>query len=733
MPGVQGPADSRLTRQGEPLCWPPRGAGPFASAGVTMYASVFFWRRRQPIRRPAGHSNRDPHMTSTDETVELDTAKYKDMANALRALAMDAVQAANSGHPGMPMGAADIAAVLYGEFMNHDPRQPDWPDRDRFVLSAGHGSMLLYGLLHLTGYQDMDMAQLRKFRQLGSRTAGHPEYGAAAGIETTTGPLGQGLANAVGMAIAERILAQRFGADLVDHYTYVIAGDGCLMEGISHEAASLAGHLRLGKLIVLFDDNSISIDGGTELTVSDDQTARFAAHGWDVARIDGHDVNAIARAIAAARKTDKPSLIACRTEIGHGAPTKAGSSSTHGSPLGEDEIAGARETLGWPHAPFEIPDDILKNWRDTARRGADARASWGKRLASQDGKLQACFERAMAGDLPAQLSDAMAQHKKALAEEKPSLATRAASGKALEVINAVVGETIGGSADLTGSVNTMTSQHTGISADDFSGRYIYYGVREHGMAAAMNGMALHGGIIPYGGTFLVFSDYCRPSIRLSAMMEQRVIYVLTHDSIGLGEDGPTHQPVEHLAALRAIPNLQVFRPADAMETAECWELALAAKDAPSAMVLTRQAVPAVRLEASQENHCARGAYELLPADGEAAVTLLATGSEVSLAVAARNTLQSAGHPTRVVSMPCWKVFDQQDADYREATLGPGTVRVAIEAAISFGWERYIGCNGTFVGMNSFGASGPARDLFKHFGITHDAVVDAAKALVAKAG
>jgi len=668
-------------------------------------------------------------MPASDAPADLDIARLATMANAVRALAMDAVQAANSGHPGMPMGCADLAAVLFTRFLKYDAQAPDWPDRDRFVLSAGHGSMLLYALLHLTGYDDTDMGQLRKFRQLDSRTAGHPEYGAAAGIETTTGPLGQGFGNAVGMAIAERILAQRFGDELVDHYTYVLAGDGCLMEGISHEAASLAGHLRLAKLIVLFDDNAISIDGPTELTVDDDQPARFAAYGWDVARVDGHDMHAVAQAIAAARESDRPSLIACRTEIARGAPTKAGQASTHGSPLGEEEVAGARAALDWPYPPFEVPDDVVADWRSAGSSGAKSREAWSKRLDALGMTERGSFDRAIAGDLPAKLSEAMDAYKQTLVEEKPSLATRAASGRALEVVNEVVNETVGGSADLTTSNNTKTTQQRIITADDFGGRYLHYGVREHGMAAAMNGMALHGGVIPYGGTFLVFSDYCRPAIRLSAMMQQRVIYVLTHDSIGLGEDGPTHQPVEHLAALRAIPNLQVFRPADALETAECWELSLATKTGPSALALTRQGVPAVRLEYSQENLCARGAYELVAADGKATVTLLATGSEVSIAVAARNILQSAGHPTRVVSMPCWELFEAQDDDYRAAVLGPDTVRIGVEAAVGMGWDRFLGPRGAFIGMQGFGASAPAKDLYRHFNITADAVVEAAKALL----
>ena len=669
-------------------------------------------------------------MTTTDTEVASDATGHGGMANAIRFLAADAVQAANSGHPGMPMGAADMATVLFSRFLKFDPIKPHWPDRDRFVLSAGHGSMLLYSLLYLTGYSDMDLGQLRKFRQLDSRTAGHPEFGAAAGIETTTGPLGQGLATAVGMALAERLQASRFGDGLVDHYTYVLAGDGCLMEGISHEAASFAGHLSLGKLIVLFDDNQITIDGATSLSVSDDQCARFTAYGWDVVRVDGHDPEALAEAIAAARQSDRPSFIAARTEIGHGAPTKAGTSGSHGSPLGDEEITGARKKMDWPHPAFEVPKDIVKAWRAVGARGGAVSAEWQDRLDALDQDARAAFERAQAGDLPASIIDAMSDYRRQLADEKPQLATRAASGNALEVINRVVPETVGGSADLTGSNNTLTTDLGFVAADDFSGRYVNYGVREHAMAAVMNGLALHGGVIPYGGTFMVFSDYARGAMRLSALMGCRVIYVLTHDSIGLGEDGPTHQPVEHLAALRAMPNLHVFRPADAMETAECWELALAAKGTPSAMVLTRQGLPAVRLEYSDENPCARGAYELIGADGEAAVTLLATGSEVSIAVAARNNLQSAGIATRIVSMPCWELFEQQDDEYRQRTLGPGTIRIGIEAAVAMGWDRYVGPDGGFIGMTGFGASAPAKELFKHFGITAEAVVELAKTRLA---
>jgi len=648
------------------------------------------------------------------------------MANAIRALAMDAVQAANSGHPGMPMGMADVATVLFSRFLKFDAAAPDWPDRDRFILSAGHGSMLLYALLYLTGYEDMTLDEIRNFRQLGSRTAGHPEYGLASGIETTTGPLGQGISTAVGMALAERLLAQRFSAKVVDHYTYVIAGDGDLMEGISHEAASLAGHLGLSKLIVLYDDNHISIDGDTELALSDDALARFAAYGWDTSAVDGHDPQALAAAIGAARGKDRPSLIACRTTIAYGAPTKAGTAASHGAPLGDEEIAGVRKALGWPYAPFEVPDEVLAAWRKVGAQGEGQHAAWKDRLATLDPELRAEFERMLDGRLPDGWETPLAELKAKFSEEKPTLATRQASGAVLEALTAAVPEMIGGSADLTGSVNTRTKAMETIGPGNFGGRYMHYGVREHGMAAAMNGMAQHGGIIPYGGTFLVFSDYLRPSLRLSALMEQRVIYVLTHDSIGLGEDGPTHQPVEQLAALRAMPNLNVFRPADAVETAECWALALQSTDTPSAMVLTRQGLPALRDDTS-DNKCARGGYVLAESDGAARVTLIATGSEVAIAMAARDILQADGVAARVVSMPCCELFDAQDEEYRASVLGDGTVRVAVEAAVGFGWERYTGSDGGFVGMTGFGASAPAAELYRHFGITPEAVAAAAAA------
>jgi transketolase len=650
------------------------------------------------------------------------------MANALRALAMDAVEKAKSGHPGMPMGMADVATVLWTKFLKFDPADPHWPDRDRFVLSAGHGSMLLYALLHLTGFADMTMEELKRFRQLGAKTAGHPEFGHAAGIETTTGPLGQGIANAVGMAMAERWLNARFGDGTVDHYTYVIAGDGCLMEGISQEAISLAGHLRLNRLIVLFDDNGISIDGPTSLTTSEDQCARFAASGWNTQRIDGHDPAAIEAAIVAARSSGRPTMIACRTTIGYGAPTKGGTAGAHGAPLGAAEIAATRERLGWSNGPFEIPVDVLERWIDAGHRGAVARKAWEGRLSRMPGEQRAEFRRMMAGKLPKGFEEAVVAYKGKLLQDKPTLATRVSSQNALDVLAAAVPELVGGSADLTGSNNTKAKSQTPLGASQYGGRYVYWGVREHAMAAAMNGMALHGGMIPYGGTFLVFTDYCRPAIRLAALMGQRVVFVMTHDSIGLGEDGPTHQPVEHLAALRAIPNLAVFRPSDAVETLECWQLALERQDGPSVLALTRQNLPPLRLAGNPaENRSARGAYVLAEAEGgERQVTLIGTGSETSLAMAARDLLTARGVRAAVVSMPCWSLFDRQTASYRRAVLGgPRVAKVAVEAALGFGWDRYLGGKGAFVGMTGFGASAPAPDLYRHFGITPDAVAAAA--------
>ena len=656
------------------------------------------------------------------------TADLRPMANAIRALAMDAVEKAKSGHPGMPMGMADVATVLFAEFLKYDATEPDWPDRDRFVLSAGHGSMLLYALLHLTGYPGMTMDELRNFRQLGSKTAGHPERGHAPGIETTTGPLGQGLGNAVGMALAERMLSARHGRDTVDHKTYVIAGDGCLMEGLSHEAISLAGHLGLSKLVVLFDDNSISIDGATSVSVSDDQLKRFEAGGWQVSRIDGHDYGAIRIALTAAQTATKPVLIACKTTIGYGAPTKAGKASTHGEPLGADEIQGVREKLGWDSAPFEIPGDILSSWRSAGKRGQSARAAWDKQNASLD--------KSLLGDpvtpiIATALKRTVLELKAAFVTEKPKLATRQSSAKVLEALLPVCPALILGSADLTGSNGTKTKHYAPVTPKDFAANYIHYGVREHGMAAAMNGMALHGGLVPAGATFLVFTDYCRPAIRLSALMEQRVVYIMTHDSIGLGEDGPTHQPVEHLAALRAIPNLNVFRPADAVEVAECWELALLATSTPSILALTRQGLPTLRTDATADNKSAKGAYVLAEAHGangkakKRDVTLFATGSEVEIAMAARAQLAKEDIAAAVVSMPCFELFEQQPDRYRDGVIGDAP-RVGIEAAIRQGWDKWLLPTEPFVGMHGFGASAPASKLYEHFGITAKKVVEAAK-------
>jgi len=650
------------------------------------------------------------------------------MANALRALAMDAVEQAKSGHPGMPMGMADIATVLFTQFLRFDPRAPDWPDRDRFVLSNGHGSMLLYGLLHLTGYPDMTLDELKRFRQLGSRTAGHPERGLAGGIEVTTGPLGQGLGNSVGMALAERHLAAEFGDDVVDHRTYVFCGDGCLMEGISHEALSLAGHLRLNKLIVFWDDNSISIDGPTDLAVSDDQIMRFRAHGWNAERIDGMDHKAIAAAIQRAHSSNRPSLIACRTIIAYGAPTKAGTAAAHGNPLGAEEIKGARERLGWEYPPFVVPDDIRADWRAAGARGAAVRGSWEQRLGALTPERRREFLRRHRGELPAHLDEVIARVCDEFRSKNAKLATRQASGNVLDALVPAVPELIGGSADLTPSNNTKAKGEEDVKPGDFSGRYIRFGVREHGMAAAMNGMVAHGGLIPYGGTFLTFTDYCRPSIRLSALSELGVIYVMTHDSIGLGEDGPTHQPVEHLAALRAIPRLNVFRPADAVETAECWALALKYRQVPSILVLTRQSLPLLRTQPGGENRCAGGAYVIAEADGARAVTLLATGSEVSVALAAREALAKDGITAAVVSMPCWELFETQPETYRKAVLGD-VPRVGVEAAVRLGWDRWLGSRSAFVGMSEFGASAPGEALFPHFGITPEKVAEAARSLL----
>ncbi len=648
--------------------------------------------------------------------------KQTRMAHAIRFLSMDAVEKANSGHPGLPMGAADVATVLFTKFMRFDPTSPKWADRDRFVMSGGHGSMLLYSLLHLLGYEDMSIEDLANFRQLGAKTAGHPEYGHAAGIETTTGPLGQGIANAVGMAITERLLSAKFGDDLVNHRTYVMAGDGCLMEGISQEAIALAGHLKLNKLVLLWDDNNITIDGNVSVSDSTDQHARFKASNWNTISVDGHDQAAIAEAIEEAQKSDKPTMIDCKTVIGFGSPNKAGTNKVHGAPLGADEIAATREALGWDCAPFELPADIRDAWRIAGLNAAQAHKEWQKRLEAADSEVRAEFERRMRGDLPSGFEDAMAAYKKSLAEEPKNVATRKASEMALNVITEAVPETIGGSADLTGSNNTKTPSTESVTPDDFSGRYMNWGIREHCMASAMNGMALHGGVIPYSGTFLVFADYMRGAMRLSALMEQRVIYVLTHDSIGLGEDGPTHQPVETLASLRAIPNMQVFRPADAMETAECWELAIKSDKNPSSLALTRQGLTPYRTEYSEENLCGRGAYVLSDCDGDADVSIFASGSEVEIAMAAQAALAEQDILARVVSVPCFELFEAQSEEYKKDILGEAKVKVGIEAALRMGWDRFIGSDGIFVGMDSFGASGPYKELYEKFGITSDNVV-----------
>ena len=654
--------------------------------------------------------------------MSLDTANMVRMANAIRALSMDAVQAANSGHPGMPMGMADVATVLWGEYLKHDPKAPDWADRDRFVLSAGHGSMLIYSLLHLAGYASPTMEDIRNFRQLGSPCAGHPENFLLDGVECTTGPLGQGLAMAVGMAIAERSLNADFGNDLVDHRTWVIAGDGCLMEGINHEAIGLAGHLKLGRMNVLWDDNNITIDGSTDLSTSENIKARYEATGWHVVECDGHDFADIRRALDEAVESERPSLVACKTVIGKGAPNKQGTSATHGAPLGSDEIAAARDLLGWDAEPFEIPAEVLDDWRSTGQRGASARSEWNERIENHDERAE--FERRMAGDLPQDFS--LDGYIQSLMAEPQKVATRKASEMALGQINAMLPDTIGGSADLTGSNNTKAGGIGPFTADDRSGRYIYYGIREFGMAAAMNGMALHGGVIPYGGTFLVFTDYCRGAIRLSALQQARAIYVMTHDSIGLGEDGPTHQPIEHVQSLRMIPNLLVMRPADTVETAECWEIALREKTRPTVLALTRQNLPQIRTDASVTGQSAKGAYRLKSAENARKVILIATGSEVHLALECAAELEKKGVGADVVSMVCTQLFDEQDEAYKADLLpnvSPAEIlRVSVEAGTTFGWDRYTMTNGLRIGIDRFGASAPAEDLFAKFGLTVDAIV-----------
>ena len=652
------------------------------------------------------------------------SAPQHTMADAIRVLSMDAVHKAKSGHQGMPMGMADVATVLWTKFLKYDANRPDWADRDRFVLSAGHGSMLLYSLLHLTGFKAVTMDQIRDFRQWGSNTAGHPEYGHTPGVETTTGPLGQGIATAVGMAMAERHLASRFGDDLVDHRTWVIAGDGCLMEGVSHEAASIAGRFKLAKLTVLFDDNNTTIDGEATISETGDQLARFKAYGWAVKEVDGHHHGKIAAAMKWATRQNRPTFIACKTKISKGAGRKEGDPHSHGYTLFDDEIADARLAMGWTAEPFVVPEEVLKPWRAAGKKGGKVRKKWEAQLSKS--ALKGEFERAMRGDLPAGAFERIDAHIAEAAATKPAAATRQHSGSALDHLVPAIPELVGGSADLTGSNNTFVKGTKAFDLPDYDGRYVHYGVREHGMAAAMNGMALHGGVIPFSGTFLVFSDYSRPAIRLGALMGTRVVHVMTHDSIGVGEDGPTHQPVEHVGSLRMIPNLNVYRPADAVEAAECWKLALSTKKTPSVMALSRQKVPAVR-DSAPENLCAKGAYELVAASGPAKVTIFASGTEVSIAVAARATLEAEGVATRVVSTPCWELFGFQSPSYQAEVIGTAPVRVAVEAGLGFGWERFIGEDGAFVGMKGFGASAPAERLYKEFGITAEAVVAAAKA------
>ncbi len=668
-------------------------------------------------------------------TLRKEHADHWKKASAVRVLAIDAVQAANSGHPGLPMGIADVATVLFEKHLKFDPQNPDWPDRDRFVLSAGHGSMLIYALLHLTGYKDMTIEQIKNFRQWGAITAGHPEYGHATGIETTTGPLGQGISNAVGMAMAEEHLRARFGKKVVDHYTYVIAGDGCLMEGISHEAIGLAGMQKLGKLIVLWDDNNISIDGEIRMSDITNQPLRFKAAGWHVQSIDGHDPDQIDAALAAARKTKKPSMIACKTHIGFGAPNKQDSNKAHGSPLGEDEIKATRAAYGWTHGPFDIPADIKSDWEAIGKRGEADRDDWQARYATLSMGRKKEFYRVYDMDAPRKLSAVIKAFKKFASVDQPKVATRKASQMVLEVINPIMPETFGGSADLTGSNLTDTTDLGIFNPDNRKGRHIHYGIREHAMAAAMNGMALHGGVRPYGGTFMCFVDYARGAMRLSSLMQIPTVYVMTHDSIGLGEDGPTHQPVEHLAICRATPNSWTFRPCDVVETAEAWELALTTKKTPSVLALSRQGLPVLRTEHKNKNMTAQGAYVLADAEGKRQAILIATGSEVEIAMKARDILQAKGIGTRVVSMPCMELFAAQDEATRRKVLPGGPVRVAIEAGVRDGWDRWLfGERGKsqkadFVGMTGFGASAPAPRLYEEFGITAELAAAKVEALL----
>jgi len=649
---------------------------------------------------------------------------HSKMANAIRALAMDGVEKAKSGHPGLPMGAADVATVLFTQFLKFDAADPKWPDRDRFILSAGHGSMLLYALLYLTGNKEMTLDQLKNFRQLHSKTPGHPENFHTSGVETTTGPLGQGIATSVGFALAERMLAAEYG-DIVDHYTYVLCSDGDLMEGVSHEALAMAGHLKLSKLIFLYDDNGISIDGPLSLADSVDQVARFKAHGWNAVHVDGHDQVAIAAAIKQAQASDRPSMIACKTKIGFGAPTRAGTSKAHGEPLGAEELAGAKKALDWNYGPFEVPDDILQAWRNVGKQGASAHAAWQKRFDALPDDKRSEFTRRNDHVRPTAMADAILTLKKKLIAEPQTVATRKASELALEALVQVVPEMVIGSADLTPSNNTRTKGAIEVKPGEFKGRYIHYGIREMGMAAAMNGIALHGGFIPAGATFMCFTDYARPAMRISALAQIPVIYIMTHDSIGLGEDGPTHQPVEHLAAMRAMPNMRVFRPADTVETAECWQLAMEKTNGPTMLALSRQNLTPVRTTHHDDNLCAAGGYELIAAKGKAAVSIFASGSEVEIAVAAQKQLADKGIATRVVSVPSLELLLEQPEERQKAIIGDAPIKIAVEAAVRFGWDAVIGHDGTFIGMKGFGSSAPAKELYKLFGITAEAVVEAA--------